>query len=60
MTTLKKLTKEEKEKWISAVLTNDENSTNDELIDYFVENGLSNLEANIVVSYREDYLNGRI
>ena len=60
MATLKKLTKEEKEKWISAVLTNDENSTNDELIDYFVENGLSNLEANIVVSYREDYLNGRI
>lgn len=42
--------------WIEDVLSNDENSTNAELLAYFQKQGLSRLQAESVLRHREDYL----
>lgn len=42
--------------WIEDVLSNDENSTNAELMAYFQEQGLSRSQAESVMRHREDYL----
>lgn len=42
--------------WIEGVLSNDENSTDAELVDYFQGNGLTAEQAQGVVSHRADYL----
>lgn len=48
-----------KQLWIDAVLSNDEISTDDELIDYFmVEGGLSRAEAAEHIKNRSSYLYG--
>lgn len=47
--------KSPKEHWIREVLSNDEVSTNDELIAYFQENGLSKEEAVKRVGERSTY-----
>ena len=44
-------------KWIKAVLQNDENSTDDELKQYFKENGLTDLEIIKILNQRERALN---
>jgi len=49
--------KSRKIKWISAVLQNDENSSDDELKEYFVKNGLTIEESERVVAQREKALN---
>lgn len=41
---------------VEDVLSNDENSTNAELLAYFQEQGLSRLQAESVLRHREDYL----
>lgn len=47
-----------KERWIKATLANDENSSDEELISYFMkEGGLSREEAQKWVSQRTKYLN---
>lgn len=46
-------TEQESLNWISATLLNDEESTNQELINYFMENGLSNEEAVYYVNQRD-------
>lgn len=43
-------------RWIEGVLSNDENSTDDELLAYFQDNGLSAQQARDVVSHRDTYL----
>jgi hypothetical protein len=42
--------------WVEDVLSNDENSTNAELVEYFLTQGLSRLQAESVLRHREDYL----
>jgi hypothetical protein len=42
--------------WVEDVLSNDENSTNAELVEYFQKQGLSRLQAESVLRHREDYL----
>nr|WP_255692673.1 hypothetical protein [Luteimonas sp. XNQY3] len=37
-------------------LSNDEDSTDEELLDYFVSNGLCDAQARQALSYREQYL----
>ena len=44
-------------RWIEQVLSNDENSTDKELVAYFQQNGLTNQQAQDVVSHRDAYLN---
>lgn len=44
-------------RWIEQVLSNDENSTDEELVAYFQQNGLTNQQARDVVSHRDAYLN---
>lgn len=44
-------------RWIEQVLSNDENSTDQELIAYFQANGLTAQQAMDVVSHRDAYLN---
>ena len=44
-------------RWIEQVLSNDENSTDEELIAYFQQNDLTNQQAQDVVSHRDAYLN---
>ena len=41
---------------VEDVLSNDENSTNAELAEYFQKQGLSRLQAESVLRHREDYL----
>ena len=41
---------------VEDVLSNDENSTNAELVEYFLRQGLSRLQAESVLRHREDYL----
>ena len=41
---------------VEDVLSNDENSTNAELVEYFQKQGLSRLQAESVLRHREDYL----
>jgi len=43
-------------RWIEGVLSNDENSSDDELRDYFQANGLTARQARDVVSHRAAYL----
>ena len=45
-------------KWIAAVLSNDENSTDAQLVAYFMENGIPALSAWSIVSQRDAYLKG--
>jgi|JI8StandDraft_2_1071088.scaffolds.fasta_scaffold29397_3 hypothetical protein len=42
--------------WVEDVLSNDESSTNAELVEYFLKQGLSRLQAESVLRHREDYL----
>ena len=42
--------------WIEDVLSNDESSTNAELVEYFLKHGLGRLQAESVLHHREDYL----
>jgi hypothetical protein len=42
--------------WVEDVLSNDENSANAELVEYFLKQGLSRLQAESVLRHREDYL----
>jgi hypothetical protein len=42
--------------WIEGVLSNDEASTDEELVDYFQANGLTLQQARDVVSHRATYL----
>jgi len=44
-------------RWISATLANDETSTDEQLVEYFVENGLSEEQAKAIVSKRAGALN---
>lgn len=41
---------------VEDVLSNDENSTNAELVEYFLRQGLSRLQAESVLRHREEYL----
>ena len=41
---------------VEDVLSNDENSTNAELVEYFLTEGLSRLQVESVLRHREDYL----
>lgn len=50
------MSEQEKRKWIAAVLTNDETSTDADMVDYFMqEGGLSRLQAEQAVSHRGTY-----
>lgn len=44
-------------RWIEDVLSNDENSTDDELVEYFQANGLTSQQAKSVIEHRLTYLN---
>lgn len=44
-------------RWIEGVLSNDENSTDEELQAYFQGNGLTAQQAKDVVAHRSTYLN---
>lgn len=44
-------------RWIESVLSNDEESTDDELVAYFQDNGLTAQQAQDVVAHRTTYLN---
>lgn len=41
---------------VEDVLSNDENSTNAELVEYFLKQGVSRLQADSVLRHRENYL----
>jgi len=43
--------------WIKDILTNSENSTNEELVDYFMSEGLNEKEARKWVGKRSFYAN---
>jgi hypothetical protein len=43
-------------RWIEDVLSNDENSNNEELVKYFIEGGLNLQQIKSVLQHREDYL----
>jgi hypothetical protein len=49
-------TEEQKLKWISAILLNDENSTDKEMKEYFIKEGLTEKEADFYLSQRNDAL----
>ena len=44
-------------RWIEATLSNDENSSDQDLIEYFISNGLSEESARSWVLKRNSYLN---
>lgn len=46
-------------RWVNAVLQNDEASTDNELIEYFVDGGLTRQEAENAVSQRNKCLTDR-
>ena len=50
-------TEQESLNWISATLLNDEFSTDKEMINYFIENGLSKEESIYYVNQRNNALN---
>jgi pyrroloquinoline quinone (PQQ) biosynthesis protein C len=55
---MKKLKKEKEESWIKAVLSNDEYSSNEELVKYFMDEGkLTEKQAKKWVAKRNFYLN---
>jgi hypothetical protein len=41
--------------WIEQVLSNDEESSNEEMLAYFIANGLSLDQARSVMAHRDDY-----
>ena len=43
--------------WIEGVLANDENSSDEELVAYFIGNGLTARQAQCVVMHSDSYLN---
>lgn len=43
-------------RWVAATLANDESSTDAELIEYFIENGLNEKAAREFVSKRGEFL----
>jgi hypothetical protein len=45
-----------KREWITSVLVNDENASDEEMLQYFIENGLSQAEAEKVMAQRNDAL----
>jgi hypothetical protein len=51
-----KLTKKQRI-WVEDVLTNDESSSDKEMVEYFVENGIEREKAVKLVSLRDQYLN---
>ena len=51
-----KQTAKEKELWIEAVLSNDEASSDAELVEHFIANGLTEKEAKVWVGRRSFYL----
>lgn len=57
MSTLKYGLTHDNIEWIEGVLSNDENSTKEELVEYFTRNGLTAEQAQTVVQHRDDYLN---
>ena len=42
--------------WVEDVLSNDENSTNAEMLMYFTSQGMSQEQASNVLRHRDDYL----
>ena len=56
MSTLKYRLTDEQVRWVEDVLSNDENSTDTELLTYFTSHGLSQEQASNVLRHREDYL----
>ncbi len=42
--------------FVEDILSNDENSTDDELVEYFIGNGLTANQAEVVLNHRDDYL----
>lgn len=42
--------------WVEDVLSNDENSTNAELVEYLLKQGLNRFQAESALRHREDYL----
>ena len=48
----------EQVRWIEQVLSNDDASRDDELHAYFIDNGLTQDQAEGVISHRQDYLLG--
>ena len=42
--------------WVEDVLSNDENSTDTELLTYFTSHGLNQEQASNVLRHRDDYL----
>ena len=42
--------------WVEERLSNDEVSSDEELVGYFVTNGLSMDQARAILTYRQDYL----
>lgn len=56
MTTLKYSLKPDQFVWIEDVLSNDEESSDEELRMYFVANGLADEQAQAVLVHRQDYL----
>jgi hypothetical protein len=49
---VKLLTEKSKRDWITSVLVNDENASDEEMLQYFIENGLSQAEAVKVMAQR--------
>ena len=44
----------QKLKWVMAIMLNDENSSDDELVEYFSENGLTSNQAGKVIALRNE------
>ncbi len=42
-------------RWLEAVLANDENASDEGLVEYFLDNGLDAEQAAFAISCREDY-----
>ena len=49
------MTLEQTKEWVNFVLCNDESSTDEELVHYFVENGLAENVAKAVVGRRAEF-----
>lgn len=45
-------------RWMEAVLSNDEYSTDAELFDHFTSNGVDPAEAQSLINQRDEYLGG--
>jgi hypothetical protein len=51
------MTNDDTTKWIEAVLSNDENTTDEELLAYFTDNGVTAEDAASWIAKRDAYLN---